>query len=52
MRWVEYLECMEEIRNAYKILAGKSEEKRSHGGPRHRWVIVLKHTLKKEGERM
>jgi hypothetical protein len=52
MRWGGYIECMEEFRSAYKILAGKSEEKRLNGGPRHRWGMILKYTLKKEGERM
>jgi hypothetical protein len=26
-----------EIRNIYKILVGKPEGKKPHGGPRHRW---------------
>jgi hypothetical protein len=28
MRWAEYVAQMEEMRNAYNILAGKSEGKR------------------------
>jgi hypothetical protein len=43
---------MEGIRSAYKILAGKSEEKRLCGWPRHRWGIISKYTLQKEGNRM
>jgi hypothetical protein len=50
MRWAGYIDCMEGMTSAYKILAGKSEEKRLLGGPRHRWGI-LKHTLSKEGKR-
>jgi hypothetical protein len=36
--YVGHLARMEEMRNAYKISAGKPAEKRSQGRPRHRWV--------------
>jgi len=37
MRWAGHVTCIGEIRNAYKILVGKSEEKTPLGRPRHRW---------------
>jgi len=36
MRWGGHVACMGQIRNAYKILAGKSEGKRPCGRPNHR----------------
>jgi hypothetical protein len=36
-RWVEHVACMGEKRNAYTILVGKPERKRSLGTPRRRW---------------
>jgi hypothetical protein len=33
---------MGEMRNAYRILVGKPEEKRLLGRPRHRWVDNIK----------
>jgi hypothetical protein len=36
MRWVEHVTQMEEKRNAYVILVGQPERKRSLGRPRHR----------------
>jgi hypothetical protein len=33
---------MEEKRNAYRILVGKSEGKRPLGRPRHRWMASIK----------
>jgi hypothetical protein len=35
-----------EKRNAYRILAGKPEVKRSLGRPRHRWVDNIKIDLR------
>jgi hypothetical protein len=40
---------MEAKRNAYRILVGKPEGKRSLGRPRHRWVDNVKMDL---GDRM
>jgi hypothetical protein len=39
---------MGEKENAYKLLVGKSQEKRKLGRPRHRWVDNIKMNL---GER-
>jgi len=38
-----------EMRNAYKILVGKPEGKRSSGRPRRRWGVVLEWILRKQG---
>jgi hypothetical protein len=42
MRWVGHVACMGEMRNTYKILAGKSEGKRPLGGLRLRWEDKIK----------
>jgi hypothetical protein len=36
MRWAGHMVCMEELRNALNILAGKPAGKKSLGRPRHR----------------
>jgi hypothetical protein len=36
VRWAGYVACIREMRNAYKILVGKLEEKRPFGRPRCR----------------
>jgi hypothetical protein len=38
MRWAGHEACMDEIRNEYTILVGKSEEKRPLVRPRRRWA--------------
>jgi hypothetical protein len=38
-----------EIRNAYRILVGKPEGKRSLGRPRRRWVDIIKTDLREIG---
>jgi hypothetical protein len=38
-----------EIRNAYKILVGKPEEKRPRGRPRHRWEDNIRMDLEEIG---
>jgi hypothetical protein len=40
---------MGEKRNAYRILAGKAEEKRPLGRPRRRWVDNMKMDLREIG---
>jgi len=36
MRWMSYVACIGEMRNAYKILVGKPEGKKPLGRPRCR----------------
>jgi hypothetical protein len=40
---------MGEMKNAYRILVGKPEEKRPLGRPRRRWVNNIKIDLRKIG---
>jgi hypothetical protein len=47
MRWVGHAARMGQMRNAYKILVGKSEEMRALGKPTHIWRIVLEWILGK-----
>jgi hypothetical protein len=49
MRWEERVECMGEMRNAYKMLVGKLEGKRPLKRPRHRWEDNIKMDLSKIG---
>jgi hypothetical protein len=44
LRWVRNVIRMEDMRNTYKILVGKSEGKSSLGRPRHRWDVTIYHT--------
>jgi hypothetical protein len=37
MRWAGHVTRMEEMRNVYEIVVGKSERKRELSTPRHRW---------------
>jgi hypothetical protein len=37
VRWVEYVARMGEMKNAYKILIGKPDGKKSLGRTRRRW---------------
>jgi hypothetical protein len=37
------------MRNAYKILVGKPEGKRTHARPRHRWENDIGMDLRKRG---
>jgi hypothetical protein len=46
MRWAGHVARMGEKRNAYKILAGKREEKRPLERPRRRWVYNIKMDLR------
>jgi hypothetical protein len=45
MKWVGYVACMVEIRNAYKILVSNPEWKRFLGRTRHRWEVSIKMVL-------
>jgi hypothetical protein len=46
MKWEGHAACMEEIRNTYKILFGKPEEKKPLGKPRLRQEDNIKINLK------
>ena len=37
LRWAGHVACMEQFRNAYRVLVGKPESKRPLGRPRRRW---------------
>jgi hypothetical protein len=52
MRWMKYVACMGEMRNARKVLVQKPEGKRSLGRPRHRWEDSTKTDPKKKGGRV
>ena len=45
LRWAGYVARMEQIRNAYRVLVGKSEVKRPLGRPRRRWEDNIKMDL-------
>jgi hypothetical protein len=45
MKWVGHVTRMREKRNAYRLLVGKSEGKRSLGRPRRRWVDNIRMDL-------
>ena len=42
LRWAGHVAHMEQSRNAYRVLVGKPESKRSVGRPRHRWEDNIK----------
>jgi hypothetical protein len=44
-RWACHVTGMEEKRNAYRLLVGKSEGNRTLGRPRRRWVDDIKMDL-------
>jgi hypothetical protein len=47
LRWSGHEIRMGDIRNAYNILGGKSEEWKELARPRCRWEVILKEILKK-----
>ena len=49
LRWAGHVTCMEQSRNAYRILVGKPEEKKPLGRPRHRWEDNIKMDLREGG---
>jgi hypothetical protein len=49
MRWTGHKARMGEKRNAYSILVGKPEGKRSLGRPRRRWVDNIKIDIREIG---
>jgi hypothetical protein len=49
MRWTGHVAHMGEMRNAYKMLTGKSDGKKASGRARHRWNDNIKTSLKETG---
>jgi hypothetical protein len=49
MRWAGHVARKREKRNAYRILVGKPEGKRTLGRPRRRWVDNIKMDLREIG---
>jgi hypothetical protein len=49
MRWAGHVARMGETKNAYMILVGKPEGKRTLGRPRRRWVDDIKMDLRETG---
>jgi hypothetical protein len=49
MRWAGHVARLGETRNAYRLLVGKPEGKRSLGRPRRRWVDNIKVYLREIG---
>ena len=49
VRWPGHVARMEQTRNAYRVLVGKPEGKRSLGRPRRRWEDNIKMDLREVG---
>jgi hypothetical protein len=49
MRWAGHVARMGEMRNAYRILVGNPEGKRTLGRPKRRWVDNIKMDLREIG---
>jgi hypothetical protein len=49
MRWEGHVACMGQMRNAYKILAGKPEGRRPLGRPMHRWEDNIRKDFREIG---
>jgi hypothetical protein len=49
MRWVRHVARMDEKKNAYRLLVGKPEGKRSLGRPRRRLVDNMRMDLREMG---
>jgi hypothetical protein len=45
MNWVGHVAHVREKRNTGRVLVGEPEEKRPHGGPKHRWEDNIKMIL-------
>jgi hypothetical protein len=45
MTWAEYVACMGDRRDAYRVLVGRPERKRLLGRPRGRWENNIKMDL-------
>ena len=49
LRWVGHITGMHKSRNAYRVLVGKPEGKRTLEGPRRRWEDNIKMDLREVG---
>ncbi|KAJ4434298.1 hypothetical protein ANN_22850, partial [Periplaneta americana] len=49
LRWAGHVARMDESRNAYSVLVGRSERKRPLGRPRRRWEDNIKMDLREVG---
>ena len=49
VRWGGHVACMEQFRNAYRVLVGKPEGKRPVSRPRRRWKDKIKVDLREVG---
>ena len=49
LRWAGHIAHMEQFRNAYRVLVGKPEGKRSLGRPRRRWNDNINMDLREVG---
>jgi hypothetical protein len=49
MRWLGHVAHMKHMRNAYRILIGKTERKRPLGRPRRRWEDNIRMDLREIG---
>jgi ribosome biogenesis protein Nip4 len=49
MRWAEHVERMGEGRGVYRVLVGKSEERRPLGRPKRRWEDNIQMDLQEVG---
>ena len=49
LRWSGHVACMEQFRNAYRVLVGKPESKRPLGRPSRRWEDNIKMDLREVG---
>ncbi|KAJ4432203.1 hypothetical protein ANN_20819 [Periplaneta americana] len=49
LRWTGHVARMDESRNAYRVLVGRPEGKRSLGRPRRRWEDNIKMDLREVG---
>jgi hypothetical protein len=49
MRWAGHVVQIGEMRNAYRLLVGKPEERRPIGRPRRRWVYNIRMDLVEMG---
>jgi len=49
MRWAGNVASMGELRNAYRMVVGKSEGKRPFGRPRRTWEYNIKMDLREIG---